>query len=687
MQTLVFWAQRLFFLSALTLLCVVLFAFFAPIFINSDDISQRVERIFFERTGLNLAVNGESKVSFFPGVKVSLRDVKLMPNENRVGDVRIPLAARELTVETGLGSLLFGGGGLKVDSVALESPALYVKRIDMEDYDWDEFARGETAIDFVPVMWQNLYDACNVPYAEAEEWQSAVKPRLQELAVANNTSLLQFRDLLQQSCPDRAENLDGYIFNNWQLLHYGDDAGGESEGDKLARLWHSLSDLTDVIEINNASLIYSAFDKEYSTEMIDAKIIPGSTKRTFQVTGGVQGVRTPLEYSLRIGALAPNEEISLDVSAKDAFSLNVSGKTVKTDDSSIGAQGKLTGKIVNFSELASVFGENSFVARFLYKGGANMEGDIGVDANGLTLKQLEVASDVLVGKGSVSFLYESGREADWKWKNDLSFTLIDMDSLFFGTANDREDDAYYEMTYNTEQISLELPELFSVNASVTIDQIIYHEERINNFILYMDAFRKRAVLHRFEFSMPGNSYVSFTGSVEHNKVRPIFKGFANASGEKLRDIAVWVMPELNAYIPVSEMNDFNFDAKLQITPVSLMIDEAILSFDNASVRGAYGIDYIDASSAENITVSFDRINFDRYGLTDLVLKKIRDIEDSQFFDGATLESYILNLTKQMHLTARGEDIVFNDHRLRYAEIMTSYGQGKFSSSWMAKRST
>ncbi|MET0156186.1 MAG: hypothetical protein ABW189_08825 [Rickettsiales bacterium] len=684
MHAIVFWTQRLFFFSALMLLCVVLFAFFAPIFISSDSLKNRVQKDFLERTGMRLAVNGDAKISFFPKVKISLKDVRLLPNEARLGEVRTPLSVREATIETGLGTALLGGAHSKFDAITLQSPSFYVRRIDMEDYDWDTLARGETSPLESGALWQTLYDLCRGGDAPFEEWKSGAEKKAKRLVEGNRTAGVQFQEMIVALCKDAPE-VNRFVRYNWEMLGPPGKGGGAASAEKKSSAsenaqekWlEAISSVADTIDISNAAVAYEAFDKEYSVDMVSATISPGSQDAPFDVEGSIQGSRISVGFGAHLDAFAPKEDAEFFMEAKGVFTVKWRGNTVTLPSGNVGAEGTLSGKINNFSELSSIFEEESLFSKIAHSKGATIEAALSFNDNGLEAKNITIDSDAIKGAGSTSLEYEESREADWKWKTDFSFSLIDLDALFFARPEDEDEDMYYDSAFTGNQFSLELPELFSFNASITVAEIVFHNERIRDFVLYMDALRHQAVLHRFEFAMPGNSLLSLTGSVEHNGVRPLFKGFVTAHGQKLRDMAIWMMPELADYVPADQMKDFSFDAKLQLTPVSMMVDEAMLSFDNASVRGSYGVDYIDSSSAQNIAVYLDRIDFDRYGLTALILKKMRDIEDSQFADGAALESYIRNLTKQMHLTAECEDVIFNDHRLRYADMLASYAPGKF----------
>jgi hypothetical protein len=680
------WIHRFFFLGVIVALCVLFFVFFAPMFISDGRIKRSVQERFRDRVGLELSVEGGASVAFFPSPTVTLRGVNVLPGEGGVLDRQL-ISVREAVVKIGFVPFFLGRN--EIDRITLRAPTFYVKRMDLSAYDWDAFV--QEAADGKPsgqlkeqgvsadMLWRILYGLCGAARqgTPLDQWREANRRGAARMATAERKEPAHLSTLMGALC--RNAPADRLVRFNWEMPALTKDVGDDRLPEKGIASAGDFAGLADAIDVKDGSVVYDAFDKEYRHDMISAEIVPGGGLAPFSVRGSVQGSRMPVEYGMEIGGFVQGAQMSAFVRAAEVFRIEMNGKVEADSNGALRLAAALEGKIERLSELSSVFEKDSIPGGLMYEGGAELKGRLAAGRNGVSLEEITIDSDAFKGKGKIGLDYVADRESDVRWKAELDVGLLDLDKLYTPpAASEEEDEGDYDASPTLgERFKLEMPDLYTLSATVNIGKVVYRQEEVKDFLLDLDVFRDRAILHRLEFAMPGNSVLTFSGQVEHNGVRPLFRGNIVASGDKLRDVAVWALPEYMRQTPEDSLNDYSFSAKLQMTPVSLMLDDVLLSFDNASLRGSYGVDYVDATSAINMSVYADRVDFDRYRLTPMILRGMRKINATSFGSGSGLEAYIRNLSRQMHFVGRGEDVVFNGYNLRHADLLFSYAPGKF----------
>ena len=129
-------------LSGLVLL-IVGAAIVAPMMIDPNDYREQIQTVVKEKTGRDLAINGDLSVSLFPWIGIGLNDVSL---SNAVGFKAAPFAKiQEANVKVKLLPLL--SQHVEVSTVVLKGMSLNLEKNQAGKTNWDDLVQPSTESD------------------------------------------------------------------------------------------------------------------------------------------------------------------------------------------------------------------------------------------------------------------------------------------------------------------------------------------------------------------------------------------------------------------------------------------------------------------------------------------------------------------------------------------------------------
>ena len=128
--------------SGLVLLIVVA-AIVAPMMIDPNDYREQIQTVVKEKTGRDLAINGDLSVSLFPWIGIGLNEVIL---SNAVGFKAAPFAKiQEANVKVKLLPLL--SQHVEVSTVVLKGMSLNLEKNQAGKTNWDDMVQSSTEPD------------------------------------------------------------------------------------------------------------------------------------------------------------------------------------------------------------------------------------------------------------------------------------------------------------------------------------------------------------------------------------------------------------------------------------------------------------------------------------------------------------------------------------------------------------
>lgn len=675
-------SNSIFFTSLIIGMVVIFLSLFAPLFISDESVKKAFADYVYNRSGLRAEIAGDVSLSLFPVLKVRLKEVNLTPPGDDLVK-RPPLTVREVVTEISYGDLLAGGSP---DRVSLSAPTFYFRRIDLENENWEGFLEAalsgasssrDISAEEMSELWTTLFYLCkNSGDTDIDNWkQSAVAALKANPAESGISSGIIY--VTGAVCPDAAKR--DYVRSNWELFAQRFAASrGAAGGGAPFSLPALLTSLAGEIEIDSATLLYDAFGESYRQDLINAAL---EYDNGFRVYGDVRGVRYPISYDIAIDDLQPGGKVKASFVSENILDVAATGE-LRDGEEGMFAELAVTGAALNPSELHSLFGGGgTWLEKIGYKEKIDGVFSLRVHKNGFEVTEGTLKAPVIDTAIRGGLRYTGSYDSDFDTSVVARVKHIDIDALIAKEAPEENNPfAVYESgsLLRIPQLKLNLPKLFVIHADIEAEKIIYKQKDVTSLVLEADIYSGRASLHRFTFDMPGDSRFNMNGYVEHNGVRPLFLGQISASGGKLRDAAALFAEDLVLKTPEAMLNDFSLKAAVRMTPVSMTVEDALLTFDNTSLRGDMTMDYIDTTSAANITVIADRLDADMYGFTDRILNYLHTFRDSPYADSSVTEATIRNIGTQVRLTLQAEDLRFNRHNIRHAEAIISYGPGKFN---------
>lgn len=433
--------------------------------------------------------------------------------------------------------------------------------------------------------------------------------------------------------------------------------------------------IPDKIIINNGTITYRDGTVRTTIDYLSSNISAASIQGPFDITGSFHEEASNVNFSMEIGKISENAAAKIDISS-DTFDLAIKGNYHLGENAEIGGNAEF--KIKDISKFAgSFFSDSPTITKIQSSENITLTSDFQISNTAANLSKISINSDSIKGSGNIDVFYNMDNDNPLQWEVSMNMEKVNLDTLRKSNNAASNEDyltkaALISSTAGSSSYSFYLPQNFSALLKISLGEITYNNDKINNLMVDTEIFDGRATIHSISAQLPGNSKFELTGNVDNNGIRPVFIGKIRAFGDDLRSALIWLYPQYS-FIPDSAMKEFLFLCDISATPKILTISNIYGSVDRTLINGSLLLHPTDTTPSINAELKVDRLNFDKYNATPKIDKFANDFISSAK-DLNIETSWLKTFNYKMSLTLSGDDLVYNNNTIK--NISTSIGAVK-----------
>lgn len=404
---------------------------------------------------------------------------------------------------------------------------------------------------------------------------------------------------------------------NWEIVPAGTT---ENTPSTPAENNTSKFDLSiEAASITDGTLIYRDLTtaSEQRVENLNVDLSLESLQGPFKATGGVTAIGMPLGFDVAIGRLDPAQPMPINVTLKieDAnaaigFSGNANLKAAETADQPI-ITGVLLGNGDSAAKLMAIFSGGKTQEGPLAQSFA-LQGDIVASKTMAELKNFAANLGDMKAKGSLVTKMGAATSVD----ANLAMGRLDLDKLIPVKAADASGAGNTSSAGQTNSSAFALPAGINVNANLTIDQVVYQGNTIDQVKLVAGLADAKLNLKELSAQLPGASKVKLGGTLLAQDGKPAFTGGVDLSSGNLRALIDAFAKGAVDSVPGDRLRAFALNSRLAYSPDQIALSDLSAKLDATKIAGGVTIVLPDGQKRQRMAfgvgLSVDQMNLDGY---------------------------------------------------------------------------
>jgi uncharacterized protein involved in outer membrane biogenesis len=371
--------------------------------------------------------------------------------------------------------------------------------------------------------------------------------------------------------------------------------------------------------ITDGTLIYRdlATASEQRVENLNVDLSLESLQGPFKATGGVTAIGMPLGFDVALGRLDPSQPMPINLTLKieDAgatigFSGNADLKAAETADQPI-VTGKLTGKGDSVAKLMAVLSGGKAAEGPLAQPFA-LDGDIVAGKSAADLKNFTASLGDMSAKGSVAAKMGEMTTVD----ANLAIGRLDLDKLIPVGAAQPAESAPAASTEPAASGTFSLPAGINANANVTVDQVVYQGNAIDQVKLVAALADAKLNLTELSAQLPGAAKVKLGGTLEAQNGQPAFAGGLDLNAGNLRALIDAFAKGAVDSVPGDRLRAFALNSRVTFTPTQVALSDLAAKLDATKIAGGITVALPDGKQRQRMAfgvgLSVDQMNLDGY---------------------------------------------------------------------------
>lgn len=452
--------------------------------------------------------------------------------------------------------------------------------------------------------------AANMAEVEKVKVKVALMPLLSGKAEVKSIELVKPTIILEK-LPDGK--------GNWEIAPAGEapateaaPAEAESGGSKF--------DLSiEGASITDGTLVYRDLTtaSEQKVENLNVDLSLDSLQGPFKATGGVTAIGMPLGFDVAVGRLDPAQPMPINVTLKveDAnatigFAGNADLKAAETADQPI-VTGKLTGKGDSVAKLIAVLSGGKAEEGPLAQAFA-VDGDIVAGKTAADLKNFTASLGDMTAKGSVAAKMGETTTVD----ANLAMGRLDLDKLMPVKAAESGEAAPAASGEAAPAGTFSLPAGINANANVTVDQVVYQGNSIDQVKLVAALADAKLNLTELSAQLPGATKVKLGGTLQAQNGQPAFAGGLDLNAGNLRALIDAFAKGAVDSVPGDRLRSFALNSRVTFTPAQVALSDLAAKLDSTKIAGGVTVALPDGQKRQRMAfgvgLSIDQMNLDGY---------------------------------------------------------------------------
>ncbi|MDY0884291.1 AsmA family protein [Dongia soli] len=532
---------------------LVVIALVAPMFVNLNNYKGLIAQKAKEATGRDLTITGDISLSLLPMPAVSIEGVKF---GNAPGASQPDMVTLEQAkVKVALLPLI--SGNVQIREVVLSKPVILLEKLRDGGANWQIKPAGE-------------------PNASPGETKKAAGDATKETAASAGMNI----------AVDSASIEDG-------TLIYRDDASGS----------------------------------EQKVENINVDLSMESLEGPFEAKGGVTALGAPLGFTVKLGKMNTGKPMPVDVSlavSEAAATLGFVGQAdlgAASDPQKPIVTGKLSGKGDSVAKLLAALpgGDKSAVQPPLLAEPFSLNGDVTAGSASATVPSLSFQLGDLTAKAALAANYAK----DIAVQANVAVGRVDLDKLLSAGGREKKAEAETPATKPTGQNDLagagrgfSLPSGITAGADVTVQQIVYQGQSIDNTKLSAQLTNGQVTLKSLTAQLPGASGLGASGVLYADQGQPAFTGGLKLNAGNLRALIDAFAKGAVDAVPGDRLRSFALSSEIAFKNQQLDLTELTVQLDQSTIQGGGTIALPDGKQRQQmgfgIGLSIDKLNLDGY---------------------------------------------------------------------------
>ena len=436
--------------------------------------------------------------------------------------------------------------------------------------------------------------------------------------------------------------------------------------------------LPSVINIVNGSVSYSRNFSKNTIDYIFAKIeVDDMMSGPFLAEGNFSIDDEVIHFNANMEKVANDAKAKLLIKS-NSMNLDFAGRYKDGDNPTI--TGIVSGGISNLDKFSKAFFDDmASVANINSEEKVEIKGMFELSHSLAIVKDLSVNSPSIKAVTQIETIFSHESQDNLHWDISINIDKIDLDTLYKEKKINESEIDYYEYTNNKITLSdfkFNVPKSLSTVLYFKIAELNYSGGVVRDLIIDTDIYDGKANIKKLSATLPGNSFMTISGSVDNNGTRPIFDGSVNIKGSSLRDAAVWMSDSFD-FVPKSNLEEYTFSADMVMTPQKINFSNANLYFDKSLITAEILIRPASTIPLINIDMSIDGLNFDQYGFTgkinQIMAEAIRNTPKND-----TNQIWFKNFNSIMDFNLTAKDIIYNGYNVNNNIISLSVAKNLFS---------
>ncbi|WP_374384980.1 AsmA family protein, partial [Dongia sp.] len=452
--------------------------------------------------------------------------------------------------------------------------------------------------------------AANMAEVEKVKVKVALMPLLSGKAEIKSIELVKPTIILEKLTDGRG---------NWEITPTG-AAAGESSAAAPAEAGGSNFDLSiEGASITDGTLVYRdlATAAEQRIEALNVDLSLDSLQGPFKATGGVRAMNMPLGFDVAVGRLDPAQPMPINVTLKieDAgasigFSGNADLKAAETADQPI-VTGKLTGKGDSVAKLIAVLSGGKAEEGPLAQAFA-LDGEIVAGKSAADLKNFSASLGDMSAKGSVAAKMGDVTTVE----ANLAMGRLDLDKLMPAKTAEASEAAPAATTEGAQPGTFSLPAGINANANVTIDQVVYQGNAIDQVKLAAALADAKLNITELSAQLPGATKAKLGGTLVAQNGQPAFAGGLDVNSGNLRALIDAFAKGAVDSVPGDRLRAFALNSRVTFTPAQVALSDLAAKLDATKIAGGVTVALPDGKQRQRMAfgvgLSVDQMNLDGY---------------------------------------------------------------------------
>ncbi|MEZ5830265.1 MAG: AsmA family protein [Dongiaceae bacterium] len=375
--------------------------------------------------------------------------------------------------------------------------------------------------------------------------------------------------------------------------------------------------------IVGGTLIYRdlAAGTEQKVENLNIDLSLDSLTGPFQAEGGATVVNVPLGFKVKTGALDQQAPMPVDIS----FSLTDANATIGfvgqvniaavEDPSKPIVTGKLSSKGDNLAKLiAGMPGQSADGLPPVMAQAFAVEGDIEAGKTSAKTDNFTATLGDLNAKTSVVADYAGAPNV----QANLAIGRVDLDKLL--PAGETKNESAQPSTGSAPAApgggSFALPTDVTAGVDVTVQQIVYQGQAIDDTALSMQLANGQFTLKSASAKLPGGSSVNANGVLTAVNGQPNFNGALKADSSNLRALIEAFAPGAVKDVPGDRLRKLALTTGIKYNPAQAELADLKLALDQSNMNGGVVVALPDGVQRKQLGIGIglavDKLNLDGY---------------------------------------------------------------------------